>query len=115
MAILTAVNNKYYKPVISSIKNIQLHFPNIKLIIYDLGLTAKMRHRVSAFYVPSSILFDIYLVFFSKVQQVCQCELVEFDKDHLYRNTSAHISNLITYSWKPLIIQVKLSRHFRLI
>jgi len=47
MVILTAVNNKYYQPVLSTIKNVQLHFPNIKLIIYDLGLTVKMRHHVS--------------------------------------------------------------------
>lgn len=113
MVILTAVNSKYYHPGFNTIKNVQLHFPNIKLIIYDLGLTAKMRDHVVAFYVSSSLFFKTYMVIFLKVQEVCKCELVEFDKDHLYRKTSAHISNLITYSWKPLIIQVRTRSHFR--
>lgn len=35
----------------------------------------------------------------------CKCKVIKFDADRLYSKTSAHISDLKTYAWKPLLIQ----------
>ena len=34
----------------------------------------------------------------------CKCEIRKFDQDHKYSDISEHVSDLHTYSWKPLII-----------
>jgi hypothetical protein len=60
MVILTAVNNKYYQPVLKTIKNVHSHFPKIKLIVYDLGLTAKMRDHVSSLCIYNMFALNFY-------------------------------------------------------
>lgn len=53
-----------------------------------------------------------FLLFQLKVK--CNCEVRGFNFNE-YRNTSPHVTNLNTYSWKPLLIQETLSQHRRVI
>lgn len=82
---MTAANHKYFAPLIETVQNLQSFFPDFKLIVYDLGLTSRNLQAVKA---------------------VCKCEIRTFDTDGIYSRISPHITNMITYSWKPLIIQV---------
>lgn len=42
-----------------------------------------------------------------KIVELCNCNVRKFDPDGLYETISPHSANLNTYTWKPLIIQVK--------
>ena len=43
--------------------------------------------------------------------EFCKCKVLKFDPNKLYSKTSAHISDLKTYSWKPLLIQETLKEY----
>lgn len=45
--ILTAANHKYFHPLTQLIKNIRQKLPGYRLIVYDIGLTTKMRKYVT--------------------------------------------------------------------
>lgn len=45
--ILTAANFKYFLPLKNSLKLLQKHFPDLEIIIYDLGLADVMVKEVS--------------------------------------------------------------------
>ena len=44
--ILIAGDAKYYEPLKTTIKSIRKHFPNVPVVIYDLGLSNFMREPV---------------------------------------------------------------------
>ena len=44
--IVTAANMHYYEPLQATVYHIHQHFPEYKLIIYDLGLTSDMLKTV---------------------------------------------------------------------
>jgi hypothetical protein len=88
--IVTAADSGYYGPMQASLFHIHKQFPNHKIIVYDLGLT------------PDQV---------EKTKQKCKCQIKQFNINGIYSNISAHISNLRTYSWKPLIIQETLKNY----
>ena len=49
--IMITGDKKYFKPLTEVIQNIKEHFKSIMIIIYDLGLTEKMRKSVSLLFV----------------------------------------------------------------
>ena len=108
---MTAANHKYYNPLVETINNLKQFFPNFKLIIYDLGLKEKNLQVVSISFNNSSYLCITYayikLIFILKIKSICNCEIRTYDANDEYKNISPHVANMITYSWKPLIIQVK--------
>ncbi|CAF0887758.1 unnamed protein product [Brachionus calyciflorus] len=83
-AIVTAANSAYYSALQATVFHIHKHFPDYPLIIYDLGLDEESYKTTIA---------------------NCKCVVKKFDMNKLYERTSAHISNLKTYAWKPLLIQ----------
>ena len=42
---------------------------------------------------------------------MCECEIRKFDENNIYKNVSPHVMNMITYAWKPLIIQEVMSQY----
>ena len=45
-SIVTAANSAYFKPLEATVFYIHKFFPDAKLIIYDIGLTAEQYHLV---------------------------------------------------------------------
>ena len=86
--VLISANYKYFEPLAQSIQNIKSKFPSLLIYVYELG--------------------GFHSGMIKQLNQLCkhQCKLIKFDKDNFYRNVSPHVANLITYSWKPLVIQV---------
>jgi hypothetical protein len=84
---LTSANKKYYEPLKEIIKNIKHYFPNSFIYVYILNE------------INDNMIKDLDLL--------CedQCKIIKFDSDDRYKSKSPHVSNLVTYSWKPLIIQ----------
>ena len=87
LVIVTAVNSNYYGSLQNAVFFIHEHFPNCKLIIYDLGLN------------PGQLI---------KTKEKCRCEVRHFNSNFEYSKIASHVLNLKTYAWKPLIIQVSL-------
>ena len=85
---LTAANKKYFEPLKEIVENIKTYFPDFTIYIYFLD--------------------DINDLMMNDLNNLCkdQCKIFKFDSDNQYKNKSPHVSNLVTYSWKPLIIQV---------
>ena len=52
--------------------------------------------------------FKIHIdkIFNFKLMNISNCEIKIYDNDK-YGNISAHLINLFTYGWKPIIIQAK--------
>jgi hypothetical protein len=86
---VTAANKKYFEPLKEIIENIKFYYPHFIIYVY--------------------ILNDMNESMIKNLKNICnneQCKIIKFDSDNRYKNKSPHVSNLVTYSWKPLIIQV---------
>ena len=77
--VVTGISSNYFQKARPMISSVQKHLPSTRLIVYDLGLTEQQR---------------------KEVRNYCNIELRKFNFSQ-YPN---HVSNLITYAFKPLII-----------
>ncbi|RMZ94245.1 hypothetical protein BpHYR1_015836, partial [Brachionus plicatilis] len=92
--IVTAANSAYYSSLQATIFHIHQHFGEYPLIVYDLGLDEES---------------------YQTTVKNCKCKVIKFDDHGLYSKTSAHILNLKTYAWKPLLIQETLKEYENII
>jgi len=79
LVVVTAYSSNHFKEGIGMIASVQKHLPQTKILLYDIGLTAKQR---------------------SNANKYCSVEVRTFQFDKY----PEHVQNLETYAWKPLII-----------
>lgn len=46
VVIVMAGDHKYFQPLVEAIENVKLNFKNMKLIVYDIGMTKKNKEKV---------------------------------------------------------------------
>jgi len=81
LVALTAFSSNHYREALDMIGSVQKYLPHTKIIVYDIGLTAKERKKVLTF---------------------CNVELISFN----FTKYPPHVKmNLNNYAWKPLILQ----------
>ncbi|XP_072166136.1 uncharacterized protein [Diadema setosum] len=83
LTIVTAFSENHYAEAMGLIGTVQQTMPEKKLVVYDLGIE------------PESLV---------KVKQLCNTELRRFP----FENYPPHVSNLHTYAWKVIIINITL-------
>ena len=81
LVALTAFSSNHYREALDMIGSVQKYLPHTKIIVYDIGLTAKERENVLTF---------------------CNVELRSFN----FNKYPPYVKmNLKNYAWKPLILQ----------
>ena len=80
LVIVTGFSSNHFQEVQAMIVSVQEHLPNTKLIVYNLGLNNEE---------------------ISSVKKYCNVELRRFN----FSQYPKHVSNLLTYAFKPLIIK----------
>ena len=80
LVIVTGFSSNHFQEAQAMIASVQEHLPNTKLIVYNLGLNNEE---------------------ISLVKKYCNVELRRFN----FSQYPKHVSNLLTYAFKPLIIK----------
>ena len=86
LVVVSAASKDHYAESQDMIDSVQKFLPNTKLIVYDLGLTRKQKE---------------------KLHRYCNVEVRPFK----FKNYPPHTKSLMTYAWKPLIINEVTSRY----
>ena len=80
LVVVTAYSSNHFREGIGIIASVQKYLPQTKILLYDIGLTAKQR---------------------SKASKYCNVEVRTFQ----FGKYPEHVQKLGTYAWKPLIIR----------
>ena len=78
LVIATGFSSNHYDEALNMIASVQTVMPEVKLIVYDLGMTSQ--HRAT-------------------VLRMCGVELRSFD----FAKYPQHVRDLLKYAWKPII------------
>lgn len=80
IVVVTAFSNNHHDEAMDFIASVQRFMPGIRIIVYDLGLTATKKEFVSS---------------------LCNVELRHFR----FEDYPAHVRNLMNYSWKVILLK----------
>ena len=89
LILLTAASSNHFQEAQAMLRNAHERLgprvPNLKLVMYDLGLNTTERRLMEAH---------------------CNCTVLDFP----FSDFPAHVSDLICYAWKPLMIHAHMSQ-----
>ncbi|XP_071853207.1 uncharacterized protein [Apostichopus japonicus] len=84
LVLITAFSDNHYKEAMGYIGTAQKYMPGKRIVVYDLGLPTKKQHEV---------------------KRLCNVELRMFN----FNDYPQHVSDLHTYAWKAIIINLALN------
>ncbi|XP_071853201.1 uncharacterized protein [Apostichopus japonicus] len=84
LVLITAFSDNHYNEAMGYIGTAQKYMPGKRIVVYDLGLSTKKQHEV---------------------KRLCNVELRMFN----FNDYPKHVSDLLTYAWKAIIINLALN------
>lgn len=79
MVVVTAISDNHFVEAMDFLASVQTHMPTIPILVYNLGLTQANKDKLNSY---------------------CEVKVREFP----FKKYPPHVTDLLKFSWKPLII-----------